>query len=85
MFEISADRRMSLIAWADYSHSCPHRVNMQLVTDPTTRPQWVSPAPPTRAHGLTAARTHREQPDRQTPRHPGVSSLTALTLEPVPG
>ncbi|NEB02642.1 transposase family protein [Streptomyces sp. SID13726] len=36
-----------------------HGVNVQVVTDPTGRLLWISPALPGRAHDLTAARTHR--------------------------
>ncbi|GAA5060200.1 hypothetical protein GCM10023336_36740 [Streptomyces similanensis] len=34
-------------------------MNVQVVTDPEGRLLWISPALPGRAHGLTAARTHR--------------------------
>jgi hypothetical protein len=44
----------------DYSHKHRrHGVNVQVATDPEGRPLWLSPALPGRAHGLTAARTHR--------------------------
>ncbi len=45
---------------ADYSHKHRrHGVNVQVVTDPTGRLLWISPALPGRAHDLTAARTHQ--------------------------
>jgi hypothetical protein len=45
---------------ADFSHKHRrHGVNVQVVTDPTGRLLWISPALPGRAHDLTAARTHR--------------------------
>ncbi|SDE24326.1 IS5/IS1182 family transposase [Streptomyces prasinopilosus] len=45
---------------ADYSHKHRrHGVNVQVVTDPSGRLLWLSPALPGRAHDLTAARTHR--------------------------
>ncbi|GGX82854.1 transposase family protein [Streptomyces fructofermentans] len=36
-----------------------HGVNVQVVTDPTGRLLWLSPALPGRTHDLTAARTHQ--------------------------
>ncbi|MFF8264177.1 transposase family protein [Streptomyces virginiae] len=36
-----------------------HGVNVQVVTDPTGQVLWISPALPSRAHDLTAARGHR--------------------------
>ncbi|MEV6109179.1 transposase family protein [Streptomyces sp. NPDC051940] len=36
-----------------------HGVNVQVVTDPTGRILWLSPALPGRTHDLTAARTHK--------------------------
>ncbi|KPI00650.1 hypothetical protein OK074_5743 [Actinobacteria bacterium OK074] len=45
---------------ADFSHKHRrHRVNVQVVTDPSGRLLRISPALPGRAHDLTAARTHR--------------------------
>ncbi|MGC0340034.1 transposase family protein [Streptomyces sp. SLBN-8D4] len=45
---------------ADYSAKHRrHGVNVQVVTDPGGRLLWLSPAPPGRAHDLTAACTHR--------------------------
>ncbi|NYE44522.1 hypothetical protein HEB29_005533 [Streptomyces fulvorobeus] len=45
---------------ADYSAKHRrHGVNVQVVTDPTGRLLWLSPAPPGRTHDLTAARTHQ--------------------------
>ncbi|GAA3921850.1 transposase family protein [Streptomyces lacrimifluminis] len=45
---------------ADFSHKHRrHGVNVQVVTDPTGRLLWLSPALPGRAHDLTAARAHR--------------------------
>ncbi|CAL9424646.1 hypothetical protein SUDANB6_01923 [Streptomyces sp. enrichment culture] len=34
-------------------------MNVQVVTDPTGRLLWISPALPGRTHDLTAARTHK--------------------------
>ncbi len=34
-------------------------MNVQVITDPTGRLLWISPALPGRTHDLTAARTHR--------------------------
>ncbi|MEU6940962.1 transposase family protein [Streptomyces rubiginosohelvolus] len=45
---------------ADYSHERRrHGVNVQVVTDPSGRLLWLSPALPGRTHDLTAPRTHR--------------------------
>ncbi|MFF3093146.1 transposase family protein [Streptomyces cyaneofuscatus] len=45
---------------ADYSHKHRrHGVNVQVVTDPSGRLLWLSPALPGRTHDLTAARNHR--------------------------
>ncbi len=33
-------------------------MNVQVITDPSGRPRWLSPALPGRTHDLTAARTH---------------------------
>lgn len=45
---------------ADYSHERRgHGVNVQVVTDPSGRLLWVSPALPGRTYDLTAPRTHR--------------------------
>ncbi|MEU3792796.1 transposase family protein [Streptomyces fructofermentans] len=45
---------------ADYSHKHRrHGVNVQVVTDPSGRLLWLSPALPGRTHDLTAARAHR--------------------------
>ncbi len=45
---------------ADYFHKHrQHGVNVQVVTAPTGRMLWISPALPGRAHDLTAGRAHR--------------------------
>lgn len=45
---------------ADYSAKHRrHGVNIQVVTDPTGKVLWISPALPGRTHDLTAARTHK--------------------------
>jgi hypothetical protein len=44
---------------ADYSAKHRHGVNVQVVTDPTGRVLWLSPALPGRSHDRTAARAHR--------------------------
>jgi hypothetical protein len=45
---------------ADYSTKhLRHGVNVQVVTNPTGKVLWISPALPGRTHDLTAARSHR--------------------------
>ncbi|RUP66661.1 Transposase DDE domain protein [Streptomyces sp. NP10] len=59
---------------ADYSHKRRrHGVNVQVVTDPSGRLLWLSPALPGRTHDLTAPPHPPEHPDLRTPGspHPG--------------
>ncbi len=69
---------------ADYSHKHRrHDVNVQVATDPGGQLLWLPPAPPARAHDLTAACTHRIIRICERKAYP--SSPTTPTREPARG